>query len=123
MHEVTHIKQSDGSRKPHPIVAFKATIKMAAQAAYKGPPLRGPLRVDAVYVFPREASKFWRSKPMPRYRHTSAPDVDNLQKAMQDALNGILWADDAQICDGRLQKWRAAGDEQPHVTIIVTPLA
>lgn len=29
--------------------------------------------------------------------HTKRPDVDNLAKAVLDALNGVAWADDAQI--------------------------
>lgn len=27
------------------------------------------------------------------------PDVDNVSKLVLDALNGILWRDDAQVCD------------------------
>ena len=27
------------------------------------------------------------------------PDVDNCSKLVLDALNGILWRDDAQICE------------------------
>lgn len=27
------------------------------------------------------------------------PDIDNTTKLLADALNGILWADDSQICD------------------------
>lgn len=30
-------------------------------------------------------------------KHTKRPDLDNLQKAVLDALNGIAWADDSQI--------------------------
>lgn len=30
-------------------------------------------------------------------KHTKRPDLDNLQKAVLDALNGIAWEDDSQI--------------------------
>ncbi len=119
VHEVTHIKGVNG-RKPHPIAAFKATVKMAAAQAYKGPPLAGPLRIDLVFVFPREQSKVWKSRPMPRYRHVVKPDRDNVDKAVLDSLKGLLFVDDSQVCDGRIEKWRASGDEQPHVEITIT---
>lgn len=32
------------------------------------------------------------------------PDLDNLAKLVLDSANGILWADDSQICDLRLSK-------------------
>lgn len=30
-------------------------------------------------------------------KHTKRPDVDNMAKAVLDALNGIAWEDDSQI--------------------------
>lgn len=30
-------------------------------------------------------------------RHTKRPDIDNLAKAVLDALNGVAWDDDSQI--------------------------
>lgn len=122
VHEVTHIKQLDGTRKPHPISAFKATVRLAAQQAYSGPPLEGPLQLDCLFVFGRESSKVWKTRPMPRYWHTVKPDRDNLDKAVLDALKGTVLADDCSVCDGRITKQRAAGDEQPHCVITITTL-
>lgn len=59
---------------------------------------------------------------MPRIPHGKKPDRDNCDKSVMDALTGLLWVDDAQVCDGRLTKWIAAGDEQPHVMIEITPI-
>jgi len=40
---------------------------------------------------------------------TNKPDVDNLTKPMFDALNGLLWTDDALVCDYSVKKrWSAA---------------
>jgi Holliday junction resolvase RusA-like endonuclease len=102
-----------------PVNAFKATVRMAAREVHKGPPLTGALRVKFVFVFPRHSAKFWKSKPMPRYPHVSTPDQDNLCKSVQDALNKLLWADDSQIAQAVVEKWHAAGDEQPHVRITI----
>ena len=36
---------------------------------------------------------------------TFKPDIDNLAKAILDALNGIAWVDDAQIVGLEVHKW------------------
>lgn len=36
--------------------------------------------------------------------HTSKPDVLKLTRAVEDALTGLAWADDAQIVDERITK-------------------
>ena len=122
MHQVTTIKQADGKRKSHPIVAFKATVRLAFEEAYKGPPLDGPLRCDAVFVLPRTQAQIWKKKPMPRIPHQKKPDRDNLDKALMDALKGLAWVDDCQVCQGEIQKWIASGDEQPHVEVAIAPV-
>lgn len=119
IHEVTHIKKADGTRQLHPIAAFKATVRLTAQQAYQGPPLDGPLRVDCVFVFPRHSNKFWKTKPMPRYPHIIKPDRDNCDKAVLDALRGTVLADDCRAFLGNIEKWCAAGDEAPHVEILI----
>lgn len=121
VHEVTSIKTKDG-RKPHPIVHFKATVAMAASAAYRDTPLTVPVTVDVECVFPRQKNKIWKTRPMPRYPHVTKPDRDNLDKAILDAITGIVLADDKQAFDGRVSKWHAAGDEQPHCRVTVQTL-
>ena len=106
----------------HPIAAFKASVRLAASCAFTGAPLQGPLRVDCVFVFPRTNAQRWKTRPMPRLRHAKKPDRDNCDKAVLDALSGLMWVDDCQVCEGELQKWIASGDEQPHVLIRVTEL-
>jgi Holliday junction resolvase RusA-like endonuclease len=101
--------------------AFKAAVQMAASQAYSGPPLEGPIGMDLTFIFPRPKSvpkKYGEG----RQWHTVKPDRDNLQKSVQDALNGILYRDDAQICDGFVTKYRAAADEQPHVVVCIWEL-
>lgn len=111
-----------GAASSHPIHAFKASVRMAAQQAHHGAPLSGPVSLLALFVFPRPTARVWKSKPMPREPKTTKPDVDNLVKGLQDALNQLLFADDAQITDCRVQKCIAAGDEQPHVEIEVSEI-
>jgi len=108
--------------KDSPANVFKATARMAAQQAYQGHQLAGPLRVDLVFVFPRPGRLVWKKRPMPRAWHSSKPDRDNLDKCVLDSFKGRLWIDDCQVCAGSIEKWYAAGDEQPHVEVTITEL-
>ena len=108
--------------KNAPVNAFKALVAMAAAEAYRGPPLEGPVSLAVVFVLPRPGNRIWKKRAMPRERHAKKPDRDNLEKSLKDALSGIIWRDDSQVCAGDVQKWIAAGDEQPHVEVTVIPL-
>lgn len=109
-----------GNRRQHPIIEFKGKVKAAVAAAWNRLPVTGPVRVDAVFVF-RRASKYqWKTRPMPRLPHTQKPDRDNVDKAILDALSGLVWKDDYQVCSGQIEKWIAAGDEQPHVELRIS---
>lgn len=83
---------------------FMALVKFAAYRAMAGsPPLTGPveLRINATYLIPkswpkkRAASAHWR---------TSKPDADNIGKIISDAMNEIVFVDDAQVASLTVQK-------------------
>jgi len=118
----TSTKQADGSKKSNGVAEFKSLVKLCARQAYQGVPLDMPVRVDCRWVFPREKGKVWKNKPMPRYPHVVKPDRDNLDKMILDSLVGVVLADDNCVCAGYLEKWRASGDEQPHVVVTITKL-
>lgn len=59
---------------------------------------------------------------MPRIYKTTKPDIDNLFKAATDAMTGIIWEDDDQICVNRSSKWFAAAGEEPHVEVQIIAL-
>lgn len=49
---------------------------------------------------------------------TSAPDLDKLQRSLGDALNGVLWRDDAQISTWRVaRRWGS----EAGIMVIVEP--
>ena len=106
----------------HPVQAFKATVRMAASAAYDGPPLEGALSMFALFVMPRPKAKTKKRGGNPRYHHTGRPDVDNLMKSLADSLKGLCWNDDSQIAMSDIRKCVAAADEQPHVTVLINTL-
>ena len=107
--------------KSHPVTAFKATVRLAFLAAHHGAPLSGPVSVSMRFVFPRTKAMIWKTRPMPRELHAKAPDIDNIFKSVADALKGLAWVDDSQICRTSVEKWIASGDEQPHVWLEIEP--
>jgi Holliday junction resolvase RusA-like endonuclease len=56
---------------------------------------------------------------MPREWRDQKPDADNLTKTVMDAMNGVAWRDDAQVCSLSATKVIATGDEQPHAEVTI----
>lgn len=106
----------------HPVQSFKASVRMAAQKAYKKKPLDRPIKLTLVFVLPRPQRLIWKKRDMPRCRHTAKPDLDNLVKSVKDALSKLVWRDDSLICSLIASKYHASGDEQPHVEVTIVPL-
>ena len=102
----------------HPIHAWRDSIA----AAYPGEKLEGALQMRVYFFMPRPKAKLWKTKPMPAYMHTGSIDIDNLFKSIGDALNGIAYQDDGQICDLRVGKMVCSGYEQPRAEIYIKRL-
>ena len=87
-----------------PVNAWKATVALFARQAYQGPLLTGPLALTISFDFllPTAAKKAVRQAVTTSSRvvyHTSKPEIDNMVKALQDALNKVVWVDDRQIAE------------------------
>lgn len=105
----------------HPVSEFKAAIRQQAGPLFAAP-LEGPVSISIVAVFPRPKSRIWKTRPMPAEPHTSKPDLDNIEKAVMDALTGIAYRDDSQVSRKISEKRMAAGDESPRTEVIVCPI-
>lgn len=102
--------------------AWKADVREAAARAYDGKPLTGPLRLHVVFSRPRPRSHFGAKgtiKPSAPTRPTTRPDVTKLLRGLEDALTGIVWADDSQITSQAASK--RYGDPQTSVVITELP--
>ena len=85
-------------------------------------PLDGPVHLEMLFIFPRPKSKIWKRKKMEREWKTTRPDLDNLEKAVIDGLNGVAFRDDGQIVWKCTKKMIADGKEQPRVEITIRQL-
>jgi Holliday junction resolvase RusA-like endonuclease len=81
--------------KSEPCIAFKHAVALAARSVFRSrPPLAGPIWLEITFDF---ASK-------KRGCHDQKPDLDNLEKAVMDALKGIVYEDDAQVARKNSEK-------------------
>lgn len=87
---------------PERTVNYEAALAFAAQQVMADRPLYdGPLAVmiEARTPIAESKPKKWRADALAgKIRPTKKPDLDNIAK-MMDALNLIVWADDAQIVE------------------------
>lgn len=82
---------------------YKAYVRLLATQAMKDSGftmIEGPccLSIDAYFEVPKSKSKKFREAALEgKERPTKKPDADNIVKAIQDALNGLAYKDDALI--------------------------
>ena len=76
--------------------SWKKGLALIAMTKFKEP-LTGAveMRINFFFKYPKSWSK---KRKQSTIWHTSRPDVDNLQKACLDSLNGIAYIDDSQVC-------------------------
>lgn len=111
----------DANRKSEP---WKAMVAQEAGEQYREPVLTIPLVVEFVFYVVRPKGHFGTGRnegivkdSAPAYP-SKKPDVLKLARGVEDALTGVVWADDAQIVDERVAK--RYGD-QARVEIRVWP--
>ena len=105
---------------PEKTRSYEGVITTLAMEAMRGrAPSDRPMEVILKLFYPVPAS--W-----PQWKRTAAlqgkimptvkPDVDNVEKAVKDACNGIAWRDDCQVCD----VWKTKRySEVPRVEVII----
>jgi Holliday junction resolvase RusA-like endonuclease len=102
---------------------YEAMIRHEAQNAMAGAlPLEGPVRIeiDAQFGIPRSATKrFFADALAQRAFPLKRPDLDNTLKAALDALNTVVFRDDAQVVEIVARKTYS---QQPCLIVTVAPL-
>ncbi|ABD27443.1 endodeoxyribonuclease RusA [Novosphingobium aromaticivorans DSM 12444] len=98
------VKATGRAYTPEKTASYESLIAYAASQAMRGAqPINAPIGIKVQAVFPIPASWTKKRKESAVW-HTSKPDGDNILKALGDALNGIVWADDSQVARTSIAK-------------------
>lgn len=89
---------------------YEQLVRQSFMLAYRGFTAYGihtPLKatIEAYFEIPKSASRIRKSRMIAHTeRPTKKPDTDNIAKIILDALNGLVYHDDAQIVELSLAK-------------------
>jgi Holliday junction resolvase RusA-like endonuclease len=114
-----HVYERKGSRN------WKATAQQHMMDAVEHRPhfAEGvPVKLDVTAVFPCPKSDHRKRIPVPRRWHTKAPDLSNVLKAVEDAGNAVLWADDRQVTIANVACLIGAQGEAPFIEVVAKGL-
>ena len=106
-----------------PSAGDKQSLRSVVQTQAPDKPLQGPLRVDCFFFYAYRKTDYGSGRNAGRIKE-SAPvwkdtgkDRDNCDKLVLDALTGIFFLNDSQVCDGRIIKQYS---ENPRTEIYIT---
>ena len=102
---------------------WQGQVATAAKQYWPGPLTTGPVFVKTQFYFVRPKGHYGtgrnagKLKPSAPHNMLKTPDVDKLERAVLDALKGVLYVDDKQVF--RVRKFKRYGDygEPPGVSI------
>lgn len=100
---------------------WRAVIALEAGGAMRRTgwvPTTGPVRILARFVLRRP-----KTLPKRVTAHITKPDLDKLQRALGDALSGVIYRDDSQVTQWKVEKVYTAAGEAPHVVVAIEALA
>ncbi len=106
------------TERDHPIHAYKQAIRLAYVNA-GGDALEGPVSIRIVCWFGRPKSHSKKRRQQPESKITK-PDLDNVGKAILDALNEIAYDDDGQVYRLTVEKWYVGPYDSVGTVIEVT---
>lgn len=106
---------------PEKTRTWEGIARSLAMDAMKGRlPLPDPVRISIIitHSVPDSWPQWKRELALAgRIEPTVKPDADNVEKAVKDALNGVVWIDDCQVVSGSKEKLYGP---QPGVRILIS---
>ena len=109
------------SKTPENTAVYENLVKLCYQSASRGYrfPEDTPIRISirAYFNIAQRTAKKWRPAMLVGLiRPTKKPDVDNITKAILDALNQAAYKDDAAIVQFSVEKYYS---DNPRVEVII----
>lgn len=89
-----HRHTKDG-RSYNPQTQLMDAVSFEVKSQFPRVPYRSPIKVTFKFYFKLKQSRFRSNGDYREIR----PDLSNLIKFYEDALNGVLWRDDVLICE------------------------
>jgi len=106
---------------PAKTASMESVVREIAARAMNGAPLlEGPLALE-ISIFLSPPASWSKRKRAEAVFPTGKPDLDNIGKLIGDALNGVVWKDDAQLAELTIRR-RFTGDAPEKVQIQITGL-
>lgn len=105
------VRTGSGIRQYDPSKKDKADFLASALKDRPPKPLDFPIWLNTAYYLARPKSHYRTGKyagllkPSAPKHHITKPDIDNLDKFVLDALDGVFWTDDAIISGGKHGKY------------------
>lgn len=101
---------------------FEDFVRTWLQVKYKGKPIEGPINLEINFSLPIPKS-YTKKKRFECLsggsNHFIKPDLDNLEKSVMDAAEGVLYHNDSQICSKiSSKKW----SEKPLILLTIEPV-
>lgn len=96
--------------------AYENAVKEAVQAQYNGPMLTGKLSVE--FFFWRHRAEY--TTPQARTHRKHDADATNMLKATEDALQGVLYANDKDNAEVRARIMAQGPDVEGQIVIHIT---
>lgn len=104
---------------PDTVEQWKSDVQ-SALCVYLGNRITRPIFLKIAFYLPRPKSMNRKADFDGCIYHHKRPDIDNLEKAVMDAITDMqLWADDSQVCRKVSEKFYCAKGEEPGADILI----
>lgn len=105
---------------PSTAEGWKSAVVAAGAEHRPTSPIEGPIVVELEFFMPRPARLLRKKDPAEAIPHTAKPDIDNLTKAVLDALtHDGWWRDDSQVIKLEVSKYYAPKDEHAGASVYI----